>query len=60
MRAPDAATLLGERSKAIKALEASGDAGRKGVRTLEGRISEEEALHCKSRQELEVGGRAGE
>ena len=60
MRVWDAMALLKERSKSIGELEASGDAGHKEVWALERRLRKEEALHCKSRRELEVGLHAGE
>ena len=49
----DAATLVGARSEEIESLEALGDAGRKEVRALEGRLR-------KSRRELEAGIRTRE
>ena len=51
----DAATFLGERSKEIEALEASGDAVRNEVWAPEGRLREEEALHRELQASLYSG-----
>ena len=59
-QALDAVALLGESSKDIEAMEASGDAGHKEVWGLEGRLLEEETFHCKLRREPEAGLCAGE
>ena len=51
----DARALLGDSSKEIEALEVWGDAARKEVWGLEGRLCEEETSHRKSRREREAG-----